>query len=115
MNLKKGVLLALAASAIGFGREARHFLTDLLGPIIHATQESDSRVRYFACEALYNVTKVVRTQLIPAHFVPLFNAISILTSDHDQNVRSGAELLDRLLKGNFEEKTYIYDNMYRRC
>ena len=101
MNLKKGVLLALAASAIGFGREARHFLTDLLGPILHATQESDSRVRYFACEALYNVTKVVRTQLIPDHFVPLFNAISILTSDHDQNVRSGAELLDRLLKGKF--------------
>lgn len=104
LNLKKGVLLALAASAIGFGREARHFLTDLLGPILHATQESDSRVRYFACESLYNVTKVVRTQLIPEHFVPLFNAISILTSDHDQNVRSGAELLDRLLKGWFSHK-----------
>ena len=77
--------------------------------------ETDSRLRYFACESLYNVTKVVRTQLIPGNqlvnqpraefqghisdqFVPLFTSISRLTSDSDQNVRSGAELLDRLLK-----------------
>ena len=65
LNMKKGVLLALAAAAIGFGREAKPFLTDLLEPIFHASVESDSRVRYFACESLYNVTKVVRTQLIP--------------------------------------------------
>ena len=64
LNLKKGVLLGLAASAIGFGRDARPFLTELLGPILHAAQESDSRLRYFACESLYNVTKAVRTQLI---------------------------------------------------
>ena len=84
-------------------------------PILSAIVETDSRLRYFACESLYNVTKVVRTQLIPGNqlenqpeaefqghisdqFVPLFTSISRLTSDSDQNVRSGAELLDRLLK-----------------
>ena len=40
-------------------------LLDLLEPILSAIVETDSRLRYFACESLYNVTKVVRTQLIP--------------------------------------------------
>ena len=40
-------------------------LKDLLEPILSAIVETDSRLRYFACESLYNVTKVVRTQLIP--------------------------------------------------
>ena len=96
LHLKKGILLALAAAAIGFGKEAKPFLTgtllpfkipkspdgpfkafkdamkyvksklkDLLEPILSAIVETDSRLRYFACESLYNVTKVVRTQLIP--------------------------------------------------
>ena len=88
----------MAAAAIGFGKEAKPFLTgmlsesqtsftsilvhmnegylvnitspikqikDLLEPILSAIVETDSRLRYFACESLYNVTKVVRTQLIP--------------------------------------------------
>lgn len=40
-------------------------IKDLLEPILSAIVETDSRLRYFACESLYNVTKVVRTQLIP--------------------------------------------------
>ena len=42
-------------------------LKDLLEPILSAIVETDSRLRYFACESLYNVTKVVRTQLIPGN------------------------------------------------
>jgi vacuole morphology and inheritance protein 14 len=59
---------------------------------------SNFRLRYFACESLYNVTKAVRTLLVDDHFNSLFITVSRLNSDGDQNVRSGAELLDRLLK-----------------
>ena len=32
LHLKKGILLALAAAAIGFGKEAKPFLTGMLSP-----------------------------------------------------------------------------------
>ena len=68
-------------------------LSELLEPILHAAAEQDSRLRYFACESLYNVTKAVRTLLISHHFNALFITVSKLICDQDQNVRSGAELL----------------------
>ena len=93
LNLRKGVLLALAAAAIGFSQNSGPYLTELLEPIFCAATESDSRLRYFACEALYNVAKAVRGVLIDTHFVNLFVTVGRLNSDVDQNVRSGTELL----------------------
>lgn len=57
------------------------------------------RVRYFACESLYNVVKVARSAIIP-FFPELFSALSRLVADSDQTVKDGSELLDRLLKVN---------------
>lgn len=95
LNLRKGVLLALAAAAIGFSQNSGPYLTELLEPILCAATESDSRLRYFACEALYNVAKAVRGVLIDTHFVNLFVIVGKLNSDVDQNVRSGTELLGK--------------------
>ena len=59
--------------------------------------DPDSRVRYYACESLYNIAKVAR-----AHIVPFFNDIFVgmckLSADGDPNVKNGASLLDRLVK-----------------
>jgi len=59
--------------------------------------DPDLRVRYFACESLYNVVKVARSAIIP-FFPELFAALSRLVTDSDQMVKDGSELLDRLLK-----------------
>lgn len=59
--------------------------------------DQDSRVRYFACEALYNIVKICRSSAL-VKFDELFNILWNLASDPDQNVRNGSELLDRLLK-----------------
>lgn len=59
--------------------------------------DQDLRVRYYACESLYNVVKVSRGAVLP-HFSAIFNALSKIATDPDQNVKNASELLDRLLK-----------------
>lgn len=60
-------------------------------------QDQDLRVRYYACESLYNVVKVSRGAILP-HFSPIFSALSKIATDPEQNVKNASELLDRLLK-----------------
>ena len=54
--------------------------------------DADSRLRYYACEALYNIVKVARGAVLP-HFNVLFDGLSKVNPP-----RSGcSELLPRLL------------------
>lgn len=54
--------------------------------------DADSRLRYYACEALYNIVKVARGAVLP-HFNVLFDGLSKVSPP-----RSGcSELLPRLL------------------
>lgn len=66
-------------------------------PILECFTDQDSRVRYYACEALYNVVKISRGSVLPL-FNDIFDALSKLVADPDQNVKNACELLDRLLK-----------------
>ena len=72
-------------------------MEELVRPILACFLDTDSRVRYYACESLYNVAKVGRGALLP-QFNEVFDVLAKLVADPDQNVKSGAELLDRLLK-----------------
>ena len=45
--------------AIGLGRETEAYTEDLVTPILTCLSDADSRVRYYACESLYNVVKVI--------------------------------------------------------
>ena len=79
------------------GRETGVYTEDLINPILTCLSDSDHRVRYYACESLYNVVKVARDNVLPM-FTDIFSAISVVVADPDQNVKNGSELLDRLLK-----------------
>ncbi|OXA63462.1 Protein VAC14 [Folsomia candida] len=98
-NWRKGGIIGLASSAMGLGRDAGNYIDELILPILHCFGDSDPRARYYACEGLYNVTKVARGAIL-LHFNEIFNALSKLAADPDQNVRSGTEMLDRLLKAS---------------
>ncbi|CAI5511305.1 unnamed protein product [Closterium sp. Naga37s-1] len=65
--------------------------------VLKSFSDSDSRVRYYACEALYNIAKVTRGDFI-VFFNDVFNALCKLSADLDPNVQSAAHLLDRLVK-----------------
>lgn len=96
-NSRKGGLIGLAAMAIALGKDSALYVDDLVKPILACLSDSESRVRYYACEALYNVVKVARGAVLP-NFNDIFDCLSKLAADSDQNVKNGSELLDRLLK-----------------
>ncbi|KAL2904599.1 Protein VAC14-like protein [Bienertia sinuspersici] len=96
-NHRKGGLIGLAAATVGLTNEAAQHLEQIVPPVLHSFSDQDSRVRYYACEALYNIAKVVRGDFI-VFFNQIFDALCKLSADSDANVQSAAHLLDRLVK-----------------
>ena len=98
----------------------------IVPPVLHSFIDQDSRVRYYACEALYNIAKVARGGIIP-FFNDVFDALCKLSADSDPNVQArrrvvrcvrvasllsrgprsqnAAHLLDRLVKDIVTEST----------
>uniref|UniRef100_A0AAR5PUB6 Protein VAC14 homolog n=1 Tax=Dendroctonus ponderosae TaxID=77166 RepID=A0AAR5PUB6_DENPD len=103
-HARKGGLIGLAAIALALGKETDGYTEDLIKPILGCFSDQDLRVRYYACESMYNVVKVARSAVLP-HFSPIFNALSKVATDSDQNTKSASELLDRLLKDIVTEST----------
>lgn len=96
-NQRKGGLIGLAAVTVGLAAEAPQHLDEIVPPVLNSFLDQDSRVRYYACEALYNIAKVVRGEFI-VFFNRIFDALCKLSADSDANVQSAAHLLDRLVK-----------------
>ncbi|XP_022776469.1 protein VAC14 homolog isoform X5 [Durio zibethinus] len=96
-NHRKGGLIGLAAATVGLTYEAAQYLEQIVPPVLKSFSDQDNRVRYYACEALYNIAKVVRGDFI-IFFNQIFDALCKLSTDSDANVQSAAHLLDRLVK-----------------
>ena len=94
---RKGGLIGLAAIAVGLGKDTGQYTEDLIHPILACFCDPDLRVRYYACESLYNVVKVARGAVLPM-FTDIFGALSKLACDSEQSVKNATELLDRLMK-----------------
>lgn len=97
-NYRKGGLVGLAATAIGLMHHSRNFLDVLLPPVLHCFDDPESRVRYYACESLYNIAKVSRQAILEYFFNQIFEGLTKLFADVDVDVKNGASLLDRLIK-----------------
>jgi vacuole morphology and inheritance protein 14 len=81
-NYRKGGLMGLAATAIGLMQNTPAFLSLLLPPVLHCFDDPESRVRYYACESLYNIAKVSR-QPILSYFNQIFEGLTKLAADVD--------------------------------
>ncbi|KAM3281505.1 protein VAC14 isoform X1 [Capsicum chacoense] len=101
-----GGLIGLAAVTVGLTTEAAQHLEQIVPPVLHSFSHQDSRVRYYACEALYNIAKVVRGDFI-VFFNQIFDALCKLSADSDANVQSAAHLLDRLVKDIVTESEHF--------
>lgn len=106
-NSRKGGVIGLAATAIALGKESTNYVGELVKPVLDSFSDQDHRVRYYACEALYNISKVCRGFVLP-YFNEIFDGLSKLSSDTDQNVKNGTELLDRLIKDIVTESS-VFD------
>ena len=96
-NQRKGGLIGLAATSIALMDDTPIYLDSLLPPVLKCFNDQESRVRYYACEALYNIAKVARGSIL-VHFNDMFDGLCKLYADSDIDVKNGAQLLDRLIK-----------------
>ena len=92
-----GGLIGLAACAIGLTVDIDKFLHLLIPPVIECFDDPESRVCYYACESLYNISKVARTSVLK-YFNQIFEGLCKLFAHGDVGVKNGANLLDRLIK-----------------
>ncbi|CAE6531334.1 unnamed protein product [Rhizoctonia solani] len=95
LHARNGGLIGLAAAAIALGVEVAVYMDKFIGPLLRCFDDSESRVRYFACESMYNIAKVSKGEIL-------------LAADAETSVKNGAELLDRLLKDIVAESAPVY-------
>lgn len=55
LHTRNGGLIGLAATAIALGQDVAPFLGVIIPPVLACFQDPESRVRYHACESLYNM------------------------------------------------------------
>lgn len=105
---RKGGLIGLAACAIGFMSDIQRYLHLLLPPVLECFDDQEGRVCYYACESLYNISKVARNHVL-RYFNQLFDGLCKLFAHSDIDVKNGANLLDRLLKDIITETDITFD------
>ena len=106
-NYRKGGLIGLAAVTVGLSsnkdRLEEHLML-IVPPVLHSFTDQDSRVRYYACEALYNIAKASRQSFV-RFFRDVFDALLRLCADPDSNVQNAGHLLDQLVKDIIAESS----------
>lgn len=98
-NYRKGGLIGLASVAIGLDNKVSKFLLQLVVPVLELFKDEDPRVRYYACEALYNISKIANEEILnDTFFNDIFDGLCKLSADVDTEVKTGVQVLDRLMK-----------------
>ena len=85
-----GGLIGLAACSIALMEDSSIYLELLLPPVLKCFTDQESRVRYYACEALYNITKVSRGSVL-LYFNEIFDGLCKLYADVDIDVKNGGK------------------------
>ncbi|KAJ6017286.1 Protein VAC14 [Penicillium sp. IBT 35674x] len=107
-HARNGGLIGLAAASIALGYEGvAPYLKEIVPPVLACFTDPDARVRYYACESMYNIAKVAKGEILP-FFNDIFDALAKLASDIELSVKNGAELLDRLVKDIVAESAASY-------
>jgi vacuole morphology and inheritance protein 14 len=85
------------------------YFPTLLPPIIDAMGVQDVKVKFQACETMYNVVKFLRT-IILKEFNEVFSALIRICADFDEEVKKLSLQLDKLLKDVVSES--VIDSKY---
>ncbi|KAL9000893.1 MAG: hypothetical protein Q9169_000648 [Polycauliona sp. 2 TL-2023] len=107
-HARNGGLIGLAAASIALGsEEVAKYLKEIVPPVLACFSDQDARVRYYACESMYNIAKVAKGEIL-LFFNDVFDALCKLAADAELSVKNGAELLDRLVKDIVSESAATY-------
>ncbi|SJK86404.1 Vacuolar protein 14 C-terminal Fig4p binding [Babesia microti strain RI] len=96
-SYRNGGLLCMACVSLALEDDIEHYSFTIISLILKAFSDHDSNVRYYACEALYNIATCAK-KMVMEMFEQVFDALCKQCSDIDNNVRNGAFYLDQLLK-----------------
>lgn len=103
-----GAITALGSVSVALGSFAiAYFLDDIVRPIFRTFRDTDARVRYYACESLYNISKIARGEIL-LYFNEIFDILCILVTDTESSVKNAADILDRLIKDIVSAKSTNY-------
>lgn len=75
MKLEKKILHC--AQTTTHKQETARYLDVMLPAVTSLLQDQEARVRYYACESLYNITKVSRDHILP-HFDRIFKGLCVV-------------------------------------
>ncbi|TGZ85598.1 ARM repeat-containing protein [Ascodesmis nigricans] len=106
-HARNGGLIGLAAASIALGPGVAKYLEQIVPPVLACFTDQDARVRYYACESMYNIAKVAKGEILP-FFNEIFDTLAKLAADSELSVKNGAELLDRLIKDIVAESAATY-------
>ena len=95
---RAGGVLALTSIVLGMREQMyEEIFAMALKICLTLLDDPEARVRYFACEGVFNMVKLARGRCI-AQFSVLFDGLCKLTTDPDNENRSITPIIDRLLK-----------------
>lgn len=97
--LKKAGLMAYSAisSTLMLHEEYYCLIPSLIFPVVTCFRDNDTKIRYSAVEAMYNICKICRVKVLES-FDGIFRPMTELFADSDNNVKKAVEKLDLLLK-----------------
>ena len=72
------------------------YLKDIVPPVLACFTDQDARVRYYACESMYNIAKVAKGEIL-LFFNDIFDALCKVRTAAAKLLFSGDEL--SLMKG----------------
>lgn len=74
-HARNGGLIGLAAASIALGPGVAQYLEQIVPPVLACFLDQDARVRYYACESMYNIAKVAKGEILP-FFNDIFDALA---------------------------------------
>lgn len=85
-NYRNGALVAIASVAVALDSSIIEYFPLFFNSVLKCLEDSDSKVRYYSSEALYNIAKAARSD-ISRYFDQFFYALCQLFSDVDTDVK----------------------------
>jgi vacuole morphology and inheritance protein 14 len=61
-------------------QDLARYLDEIVPPVLACFTDQDARVRYYACESMYNIAKVAKGEVLP-YFNDIFDALCKVRGD----------------------------------
>ena len=91
-------LMAFSAIASSLNiRDDAKYIENLLNSVLSCCRDNNTKVKYYAIEAIYNIVKICRQHVL-FMFTTLFRTIVDLCTGIDKDVKKATKKLDSLLK-----------------